>query len=206
VPSEHHSRANVIALDPAAERAWSHLRAMANGDHDGLVGLYEMYGARVYSLALRMLRDSRDAEEVAQDVFAQARRTAAGYDRGRGTVGAWLLVMARTRSLDRLRARRVTGRSPSGDEIEPERIHDTAPLPDLVAISEQEAAALRRALDDLPGDQRSAIELAYFEGLTHPEVAVRLAQPLGTVKTRIRLGLMKLREVFARSSRQDGTA
>jgi len=179
---------------------------MAAGEHDGLAGLYDLFATRVYSLALRILRDSRDAEEVVQDVFAQAWRTARTYDRGRGTVGAWLLVMARTRSLDRLRRRQASTRSAVETDPETEQLHDSGPPPDVVVISEQEAVALRRALDNLPGDQRSAIELAYFEGLTHSEVAARLAQPLGTVKTRIRLGLVKLREVFPRSWKQDSTA
>ncbi len=179
---------------------------MADGDHEGLAALYDLFGARLYSLALRMLRDTSDAEEVVQDVFAQAWRTAARYDSGRGTVPAWLLVMTRSRALDRLRSRRAADRAIPSTDTDPDILPDAGLRQDLVAINDEQAAGLRRALDELPGDQRSAIELAFFEGLTHPEVAARLAQPLGTVKTRIRLGLTKLREVFVRSSGQDSPA
>ncbi len=193
-------------LDAAAERAWHCLQRMSAGDQDGLAKLYDLFAGRVYSLALRMLRNVDDAQEVVQDVFAQAWRSAGRYDRGRGTVGAWLLVMARSRALDRLRARRVGDRAAAAAGEDPDALPGRGAPQDLVAIGEEQAESLRRALDDLPHDQRETIELAYFEGLTHLEVAARLGQPLGTVKTRIRLGLMKLREVFARSSRQDDTA
>jgi len=176
---------------------------MAAGDPQGLAGLYDLFASRVYSLAMRMLRDTRDAEEVVQDVFAQAWRSARRYDRERGTIAAWLLVMARTRALDRLRARRAAGRTGSDDSVDLELLPDTGISQDLAVITEEQAHALRHALEELPADQRLALELAYFEGLSHADVAARLAQPLGTVKTRIRLGLMKLREVFARSPIQD---
>jgi RNA polymerase sigma-70 factor (ECF subfamily) len=176
---------------------------MARGDSDGLADLYDLFAARVYSLALRILRDAHDAEEVVQDVFAQAWRSAAGYDASRATVGGWLLMMTRSRALDRLRATRAHGRALPSAEADPDELPAAFPGADLVAISDEQAKQVRRALDELPAEQRRALELAYFEGLTHTEVAERLSQPLGTVKTRIRLGLMKLREVFARSAEQE---
>lgn len=206
MPPDRHQGFDVAPTEATAELAWRSLQRMAAGDQEGLAGLYDLFASRVYSLALRMLRDAGDAEEVVQDVFAQAWRSAALYDRDRGTVGAWLIVMARSRSLDRLRSKRAGSRAIPATNADPDLLADSAVPQDLVAISRQQAEGLRRALDDLPGDQRSAIELAYFEGLSHPEVAARLAQPLGTVKTRIRLGLMKLREAFARSSEQDRSA
>ena len=132
------------------------LARMAQGDGDALAELYDRHARPVYSLALRILRDVRDAEDIVQEVFAQAWRQASRYSASRGVVAAWLMTLARSRAIDRLRAR-----------------------------------------DDLPLLQRVAIELAYFEGLTHVEIADRLEQPLGTVKTRIRLALGKLREVLA---------
>jgi RNA polymerase sigma-70 factor (ECF subfamily) len=152
-----------------------------------------------------MLRDVPDAEDVVQEVFAQAWRSAGDYDATRGSVAGWLLMMTRSRALDRLRARRAQGKALPATGDDPDTLPAAGLAQDVVAISDQEATSLRIALDQLPGDQRRALELAYFDGLTHAEVADRLDQPLGTVKTRIRLGLMKLREVFTRSAEQQGS-
>ena len=170
----------------------------------GSAACTNLFAARVYSLAVRMLRDAQDAEEVVQDVFAQAWRSAPRYDVGRGTVVGWLLMMTRSRALDRLRATRAQGRALPVAEADPDGLPAAFPGPDVIAISDEQAEHVRDALEQLPADQREALELAYLEGLTHAEVAERLSQPLGTVKTRIRLGLMKLREVFARSAEQQG--
>jgi RNA polymerase sigma-70 factor (ECF subfamily) len=162
-------------------------------DPDALALLYDRHGARLMGLAHRILGDNGEAEEVVQEVFLFAWRSAASFDASRGSVLAWLLVATRSRSIDRLRARRPAGRTtPRGlDEVS-----EAAGPEDVEAAvrGRQWEARCREAVRELPDEQRRALELAYFEGLTHQEIAERTATPLGTVKTRVRLGLMKLRE------------
>jgi RNA polymerase sigma-70 factor (ECF subfamily) len=131
-------------------------------------------------------------------VFAQAWRQAGRYDHRRGTVGAWLLNMTRSRAIDRLRARRGVAVVSSDDvSVDASQLPSDAPLPDVAAEHGVRAARVREALEALPFLQRVALELAYFDGLSQSEIAERLEQPLGTVKTRMRTGLMKLREALA---------
>jgi len=169
------------------------MKRMAGGDGSALAEIYDRHGRSLFSLAVRILRDQSDAEEVVQDVFAQAWRQAARYDTTRGAVVAWLLMMARSRAIDRLRARR--GQPPlQGDH--PSALRDAADVAtpiDIALLTADQIARVRAALESLPDAQRAAIELAFHEGLTHTEVAERLEQPLGTIKTRIRLGLLRLR-------------
>ena len=174
------------------------LQRVAAGDAGGLGALYDRHGRSVYSLALRILGDEGDAEEVTQDVFAQAWRRAGQYDAARGSVAAWLLVMARTRAIDRFRARRVRpeGRVQDDDGLTLQQLPATSPDAASEMMAAERGARVRRALEDLPFLQRVAIELAYFEGLSQREIAERLEQPLGTVKTRMRLGLLKLRDAL----------
>jgi len=174
------------------------LQRVATGDAGGLGALYDRHGRAVYSLALRILGDQGDAEEVAQDVFAQAWRRAGQYDQARGTVAAWLLVMARTRAIDRFRARRVRpeGRVQDDADLTLQQLPATGPDAASELLAAERGQRVRRALEDLPFLQRVAIELAYFEGLSQREIAERLEQPLGTVKTRMRLGLLKLRDAL----------
>jgi RNA polymerase sigma-70 factor, ECF subfamily len=169
---------------------------VARGDGDALATLYDRHSRAVYSLALRVLGETREAEEVVQDVFAQAWRQAARYDTSRGAVVAWLLVMTRSRAIDRLRARR--GLQPLAGDSERTLgvLSDPAAGPEREALSAEQRSRVRVALEQLPLVQRLAIELAFFEGLTHVEIAERLELPLGTIKTRIRLGLMKLKDAF----------
>jgi RNA polymerase sigma-70 factor, ECF subfamily len=174
------------------------LQRVAAGDAGGLGALYDRHGRAVYSLALRILGDEGDAEEVAQDVFAQAWRRAGQYNQARGTVAAWLLVMARTRAIDRFRARRVRpeGRVQDDADLTLQQLPATSPDAASEMMAAERGLRVRRALEDLPFLQRVAIELAYFEGLSQREIAERLEQPLGTVKTRMRLGLLKLRDAL----------
>ena len=167
---------------------------MAGGDASALGDLYDRHGRAVYSLACRILGDRTEAEDITQDVFSQAWSQAAQYDVQRATVAGWLLMMSRTRSIDRLRARRSRPQTLAGDLPEPA---DPAAGAEAGAIGAQAAARVREALGALPETQRAAIELAYYRGLSHTEIATRLGQPLGTIKTRIRTALLSLRSALA---------
>ena len=186
-------------LRPAAESQVEDercLKRLASGDESGAADLYDRHARLLYSLILRILGDQTDAEDTLQEVFAQAFRTAARYDRSRGTVAAWLLTMARSRAFDRLRARRSRFENRSGGAAALDDMPAVQPDAASVMLDEEQTRIVRRALGDLPLLQRIAIELAYYEGLSHSEIAERLEQPLGTVKPRIRHGLMKLRDVL----------
>ena len=176
------------------------VQRMAEGDPEALAAVYDRHIRAVFGLALRVLQDQGDAEDVVQEVFSQAWTQAKRYDATRGEVASWLLMIARSRAIDRLRSTLANLDSTALP-------HDTAvvDLPDPALgtahgiLTTESAARLRAALAGLPLTQRLAIELAYFEGLTQTQIAERLEQPLGTVKTRIRTGLLKLREVLGQS-------
>ena len=157
---------------------------------DAAAELYDRYGAQVYSLARRIVRNDSDAEDVVQEVFSQAWRSAGRYDQQRGSVIGWLLMMTRTRAIDRIRARQA--RPDTTGAVAPDLLPAKA-APDALVMEEQ-ASTVREALLSLPVAQRTALELAYYEGLTQAEIAARLAEPLGTVKTRMRTALATLRE------------
>jgi RNA polymerase sigma-70 factor, ECF subfamily len=169
------------------------LERMARGEHDALAELYDRHGRLVYSLALRIVRDQGDAEDIVQEVFSQAWRQADRYDPGRGHVVGWLLTMTRSRAIDRVRGRRVR---PAAilDETAALDVPDGARLADEQLEWAGRASQVRSAFEELPLLQRMAIELAFYEGLTHSEIAERLEVPLGTVKTRIRQGLLKMKD------------
>src|SRR5262245_17792912 len=142
-------------------------------------------------LAFRIVHNTSDAEDVVQEVFSQAWRTAPNYQPSRGTVVGWLLMMARTRAIDRLRSRQTRRDAANGPDLEG-LAADTPPVSEQL-IASQQAARVREAMTALPVEQRTALELAYFEGLTQAEIAERTQTPLGTVKTRIRTALTSLR-------------
>lgn len=170
------------------------VRSVAAGSSEALSQLYDRYAPIVFGLARRILVRLEDAEEVVQDVFAQIWRDAARYEHGRATVAGWVVMLARTRSIDRLRARRA--RPDQRAAVEPDAAPQLASRdrsPEQVTISEQDARQVRRALTSLPEPQRSLVELAYYEGLTHSEIAEKTGVPLGTVKTRLRTAMTTLR-------------
>jgi RNA polymerase sigma-70 factor, ECF subfamily len=173
------------------------LRLVVSGDQGAAAGLYDRHSRALYSLILRILGDEGEAEDVLQEVFVQAFRQAGRYDASRGAVVAWLLMMARSRAIDRLRTRRTRVEGRTGEVQVLNDLPDAQPDAASVIIGEEQTRLVRHALAELPLVQRVAIELAYYEGLSHSEIAERLEQPLGTIKTRIRLGLLKLRDELA---------
>jgi RNA polymerase sigma-70 factor, ECF subfamily len=172
-------------------------------DADALALLYDRHGARLLGLAQRILGDTGEAEEVLQEVFLHVWKAAATFDAARGPVLAWLLVATRSRAIDRLRSRRPVTRAGVRSL---EETSETASAEDVEsdAASREWEGRCRAAIAALPQDQKRALELAYFEGLTHQEIAEATRTPLGTVKTRVRLGLMKLREVIRPYARSGG--
>jgi len=179
------------ALPHGAEADLDVVRRLADGERDAVAELYDRYAARVMGLAFRIVRNSSDAEDVVQEVFSQAWRTAPNYERARGTVAGWLMMMARTRAIDRLRSRQARRDSEAAPDLEA-LASDTVSVSDQLIVSE-EAARVREAMLGLPSEQRTALELAYFEGLSQSEIAERTQTALGTVKTRIRAALSSLR-------------
>ena len=167
---------------------------MATGDRDAFAQFYDRYAPLVFPFILRIVRARADAADVLQDTFWEAWRGAYAYDPARGTPEAWIVIRARARALDRVRAERRRGETfvpPLDDSVA-----GAAPEPGGDAAERAENRLLAtRALAMLPEAQREVIELAYYAGLTQSEIAERLEQPLGTVKTRIRLALARLRDV-----------
>lgn len=165
-------------------------KQVANGEQQAFLSLYDRYASRVYALALRMLGDSMAAEEITQDVFLKLWARAQTYIASRGPFAAWLLTIARYAALDRLR---LEQRRPLlSDATEPEEVWKK--LPDDKSTSEEARwQSLHFAVQALPLEQRQVIELAYYQGLSHSQIAEYLGWPVGTVKTRLRLGMEKLR-------------
>lgn len=163
--------------------------AMRSGDQNAMAALYDRYSPVVYSVALRVLGDTGAAEDIQQDVFLQLWRNPGAFDASRGNLGAWLAVITRNRAIDTLRKRRP--------ETDPEDVVLSV-VPDMAGEADRRRVAekVRGALGEMPSSQRSALEMAYFEGMTHTEIAARTGEPLGTIKTRIRAGLMALRKAF----------
>lgn len=191
-------QSEAVAQAPSIhEQEWTGLLArIAAGDQPALAQFYDASSAKVFGLAMKILADRTAAEEVTMDVYVQVWRRASSYDAERGTPGSWLMTLAKTRAIDRFRSSYFErGRQVSLDHA--------AELPGDRATPEQYSAGLERqrlvqeALASLSAEQRQVIALAYYWGLSQSEIADRLKLPLGTVKTRIRLGMIRLREVLA---------
>jgi RNA polymerase sigma-70 factor (ECF subfamily) len=185
---------------PVAERDWARLvQSIAAGDQLALHTLYEMAHRLVFTLTMRITANRETAEELTIDVFHDVWRGASRYDVANGTVLGWIMNQARSRAIDRLRFENRKKRS-HGGELEPQT-EVAADSHDVLEQREQ-AESLRKALAALTPDERQAIEATFFAGLTHAEAATRLKQPLGTIKTRIRSGLHKLRHALAAEAGQ----
>jgi RNA polymerase sigma-70 factor (ECF subfamily) len=176
------------------------IKRMALGDESAVGPLYDRYGQVLYALAYRIVALQADAEEVVAEAFAQAWREAGKFEAGRGSVGAWLATIARSRALDLVRARsrriRITDTAAQGEPDGSLGMSRSQPDPATQAETAERRRQVAAALGTLADPQRQAIELAYFEGLSHSEIAERLQEPLGTIKTRVRLGMQKLRDVL----------
>ncbi len=169
------------------------LRAIALGDESAFASLYRQYSSILFGLLLRIVRDRPEAEDVLQEVFLQIWQQAANFDAARGRPFTWLVTLARSRAIDRLRSRESRERTANAAAIEAvEEVGDAV----TDAFRAEQSEVVRDALAEIPEEQRRALLLAYFEGLTQTEIATRLEQPLGTVKTRMRSGMQKLRELL----------
>jgi RNA polymerase sigma-70 factor (ECF subfamily) len=172
-----------------------------SGDQSALARLYDRTSAQVNGLAERILGEPGAAEEVTIDVYLQVWRSAGSYDPARGTPLAWLLTVARSRAIDRLRA--LGGHRRSSDPLESARaVASGQPGPEEDSAVAQRRRLVQAALTRLGPSQRQAIELAFFAGLSHSEIAAELGEPLGTVKTRVRLGMIRLRELLGLAGRE----
>lgn len=179
------------AKAPVPERDWATLvQSIAAGDQLALHALYEMAHRPVFTLIMRITANRETAEELTIDVFHDVWRRAPRYDAANGTVLGWIMNQARSRAIDRLRFESRKKRSDGSDMQPPAEV--AADPRDVLELREQ-CESLRAALAALTPDERQAIETTFFAGLTHAEAAARLNQPLGTIKTRIRSGLHKLR-------------
>jgi RNA polymerase sigma-70 factor (ECF subfamily) len=150
----------------------------------------------VFGLALRILGESPSAEEILFEVYLQVWRTAGNFDPNRGKVTSWLVSMTRSRAIDALRARQARGSKVAQSLDEASDLQDRRSGPEGHSIQKSREQVIRKFLQELPADQRKAIELAYFSGLTHGEIAAHTGMPLGTIKTRIRSGMVRLRELL----------
>jgi RNA polymerase sigma-70 factor (ECF subfamily) len=169
-------------------------RIMA-GDEGALSALYDRYSGMLYAMLLRILKDTGAAEEVLQDLFLQLWRGAARFDASRGSLAGWLLVIGRNRALSRLRGKQRREILPDPEEFSFEAVPSSENLEDEAARM-QLMHRLRGVMAALPAEQREAVELAYFEGMTQTEIAARTGSPLGTVKSRVRAAMQTLKQWF----------
>jgi RNA polymerase sigma-70 factor (ECF subfamily) len=175
------------------------IRRMAGGDRDALAELYDKLSRPLYATARHILNDAAEAQDVVHDVFLSLWENAATFNSDRGAAFSWAVTLTRNRAIDRLRSRANRARL-LGNSIPDDLGYDTEASfvggGELAELGDR-ATAVRAALSDLPEEQKNALELAFFSGLTQKEIADKLSEPIGTVKARIRRGLIKLRDVLA---------
>lgn len=171
------------------------LDRVIGGDGEALRSIYLRCSARAFGIAQQILASRADAEEILQETFLEVWKRAREYDPKRGSVEGWVITIARSRSIDRLRARNASARA--GETEAGSSISQSAPPPLEAAEQRQDRERVAAALKLVPPEQRKALELAYFEGLSQTQIAIRLGEPLGTIKTRIRLGMEKLAGLLA---------
>jgi RNA polymerase sigma-70 factor (ECF subfamily) len=176
------------------------MRQIAAGSTAALKSLYDRHSSAVYTLALRMLKDAQDAEQLLTDVFFEIWNARERYDETRANPVTYLMRLTRSRGIDRLRRKGPLGsRSNPAAALDPAAgidVPDTSAPPQAAAQADENRARIARALQSLDADQRAAIECAYYDGLSHTQIAQRLNKPLGTVKSYIRLGLVRLRDLL----------
>ena len=177
------------------------LKAIARQDESALAELYDRYRVILFGLLVRILNSREEAEDVLQEVFLQVWRRAADFDESRGRPFTWLVTLARSRGIDRLRSLGARERVAIAGAREPsEEVSDAV----ADAFKSEQRSLVNTALAQLPDEQKRPLMLAYFEGLTQSEIATKLGAPLGTVKTRMRAGLMKMRELIGNQSANYG--
>lgn len=172
------------------------VQAIAKKQEQALARLYDLYSSALFGCLLRILGQREEAEEVLLEAFLQAWEQADRYDPGRGAPFTWLFAIARSRALDRVRARQRQAATVEAAAMEQRRSPPRPENPEANALFREMRGRVQAALARLPVEQREAIALAYYEGLTQVEIAARTGTPLGTVKTRVRLGLLRLREML----------
>lgn len=174
-------------------RLRSSIRRICTNDSDALAELYDETSTRLYSLAVSILKDAADAEEVVLDVYQYVWRSAGAFDDRRGSVWSWLSILTRSRAIDRFRAA-STRRELHVSSWASLDVDGGTPGPESQTMGQEQRQIVRRALRILSAEERAAVELAFFGGFTHVEVAEKLCEPLGTIKTRIRSAVRKLRD------------
>lgn len=185
---------NTVSAAPTHPSDETLLRDAAGQDPRAFEQIYRRHSAALFGLALKILGDRAAAEDVLQEAFLQIWKKAGTFDSNRGQPLGWMIMLTRSRAIDRLRSRQSQRRL--AENLSQELPAENHPLADQQAADSEMGADVRRALAALPAEQRAPIELAYFAGLTQTEIADRLGQPLGTVKTRMRAGMLRLREEF----------
>ena len=186
--------------DTERQRAVELIERMAAGDEAALADFYQRFAPTLYGLAMKMLDDEKEAEDVLQEGFIYLWRKAAAYNPQLGSPFSWAVMIVRHKAIDRIRSRRRAERIVDRAMAEFRHFAETDERSADEPVFSEQRAIVRAALAHMPGEQRQALELAFFSGLTHEEIATHLATPLGTIKARIRRGLIRMRD-FVREAR-----